>query len=113
MDILDWLQYFHSMDNPSALAGERADLSRFVYRDSQLAENQFVLSRFVISCCAADAFAVGMVVEWPGASGLSSDEWVAVQGTIFVVGSGENQSLEIQADMVDPIPPPNQPYLFP
>jgi uncharacterized repeat protein (TIGR03943 family) len=113
MDILDWLQYFYTLSDPLILAGEQINLTGFVYRDSQLDESRFVLSRFVISCCAADAYAVGITVEWPGALDLLNDEWVEVQGTISIIGSGENKALEIKAESVDPISQPKQPYLFP
>jgi len=78
-----------------------------------LEENQFVLSRFVTYCCAADAYAVGLVVDWTDSSSLVADEWVVVRGKIEFNSSDENLPIFISAEEIERIPQPLQPYIFP
>ena len=85
----------------------------FVYFDESLNKNQFFVSRFVISCCAADGFAIAMVGEWPQASTLEQDSWVLVKGTVQSITLHDRAVPMIQAESVQAVPIPEQPYLFP
>lgn len=112
-DLLDWLQAFGSDPDPAGFAGQEATLVGFVYRDERCHDDQFMLSRFVITCCVADATAVGMVVRWPDASELADDEWVKVHGA-FGAGQFDGETIPVlAADRVTPTGMPNQPYLYP
>jgi putative membrane protein len=84
----------------------------FVYHDPRLSEGQFMVGRFTITCCVADALAVGMVVAWPEAKDLPDNHWVRVQGAVqTVLLDGQTLPL-IDAETVEIIPEPQQPYLF-
>ena len=85
----------------------------FVYFDETLGKNQFFVSRFVVSCCAADGFAIAMVGEWPQASTLEEDAWVLVKGRVRVITLNDQSVPLIEAESVQSIPVPEQPYLFP
>ena len=78
-DILDWLRAFEQTDTPESLDGSEANVIGFTYHDDQLDENQLWISRYVMVCCAADAFPIGMVVVWQDASELDIDVWVQVR----------------------------------
>lgn len=112
-DLLDWLQAFDEAPDPAALAGQPATLIGFVHHEEFLEEDQFMLSRFVIVCCVADAIPVGMIVRWPGAADLAADEWVEVQGTFEVMALDEGALPVIVAERVTPTEMPYQPYLYP
>ena len=60
-NVLDWLKLFNYERDVSQFFGQKASVIGFVYFDEALGENQFLVSRFVVSCCSADAFALGMV----------------------------------------------------
>lgn len=108
--VLDWIR----ISNDGNLApGEMADVVGFVYHDGRLPENQFLVGRFSIACCVADAVALGMVVSWPDAAGLPDNRWVRVAGPLQVYSlEGRNLPM-IAAQRVEIIPEPEQPYLFP
>jgi len=112
-NILDWLRAFQSAADPAAFDGQEASVIGFVFRDGAFASDQFMLSRFVVSCCVADATVVGLIVSWPGSVDLPLDTWVEVRGT-FEQGQfdGEIRSI-LNADSVTPTLPPAQPYLYP
>ncbi|MBN8657650.1 MAG: TIGR03943 family protein, partial [Anaerolineae bacterium] len=93
--------------------GQKASVVGFVYFDEELETNQFFVSRFVVSCCAADGFAIAMPVLWQDASTLQQDTWVVVQGTIDAVDLNGQRTPMIVAEAVNPTDIPAQPYLFP
>ncbi len=62
--------------------GHPTTLQGFVYHPRGLPSNYFVLTRYFIFCCIADAAPLGVVVESPMASQLKSDQWVSVSGVL-------------------------------
>jgi uncharacterized repeat protein (TIGR03943 family) len=112
-NILDWLRAFNATDDPATLSGQSARVVGFVFRDESHDADQFMVSRFVLSCCVADATVLGLVVSWPGSTGLANDTWVEVEG-VFQPGGFDGESRPILvADRVAPTDAPNQPYLYP
>ncbi|MCS6774866.1 MAG: TIGR03943 family protein [Thermoflexales bacterium] len=111
--ILDWLREFARAGDPAALAGRKVEVVGFVYRDPRNAPGEFWVSRFTVSCCVADAAAVGLLARWAQADQLKPDEWVRVVGR-FGVGEFAGERLPvILAERIEPVPPPSQPYLHP
>ncbi len=111
--MLDWVNgLLYEPDNPR-LQGQPIELVGFVWRRPEMAEDQFVLSRFIVSCCTADSLAIGLTVVTPNAAEFPTDGWVRVSGT---VGKGDvvgHEEAVILADEVVPIPQPSEPYLYP
>jgi putative membrane protein len=111
--VLDWAQAISANPDPAALDGQAADAIGFVYRDPRFGKDQFMLTRFAITCCVADALAIGVVVQSEKAPQLSVDSWVRVKGA-FKAGMLDNVQLSVLvAQDVAPIQPPDQPYLYP
>jgi uncharacterized repeat protein (TIGR03943 family) len=95
--------------HPARLDGQRADLLGFVYRpDTETAEDQFSVGRFLVRCCTADAVAISIPVRSPGTASPDQDTWVRVQGTIRVADGAEPF---VVADSVQVVPAPSRPYL--
>jgi uncharacterized repeat protein (TIGR03943 family) len=112
-NILDWVKLFYFEKDLNPYIGQQASVVGFVYFDNRLPEGQFFVSRFILSCCAADGYAVGMIVEWPDASSLKQDMWVQVMGPVDAVSFDKGISPLIRAEAVDLVPQPDQPYLYP
>ncbi|GAB4498856.1 MAG: hypothetical protein OHK0052_12860 [Anaerolineales bacterium] len=106
--LLDWLDLYAYLPNPAAINGQTATLSGFVYKDPALPAHQFYLARFVVTCCTADAYAVGILVESPQTPNLRNDDWLQITGKIQVTA----QQLHLIAEKIDPIGAPPQPYLL-
>src|SRR5690606_36686188 len=62
-NVLDWVRAFNYATDPVIYEGEQADVVGFLYQDARLPEGQFLVGCFAVSCCVADAFAVGMIVQ--------------------------------------------------
>jgi uncharacterized repeat protein (TIGR03943 family) len=91
-----------------ARAGERVTIEGFVTEEPGEAD-RFQLTRFVITCCVADAtISYVTVVDAPPGS-FETDQWVRVVGPIYPLGS----DILVQAESVEPIDPPDEPYLTP
>lgn len=112
-NVFDWLKLFNYESDLEQFNGETASVIGFVYFDETLGENQFFVSRFVVSCCAADGFAIAMPVEWSEAAALEQDSWVLVKGSIKSITLNDKIAPMIVAESVQPVPTPEQPYLFP
>jgi len=110
--VLDWVRAFNFAADPTAYVGEPADVIGFVYHDPRLAAGEFLLARFTLTCCVADAAAIGMIVRWPAAAELATNGWVRVQGPVQL-GELEGRRMPvIGAQSVEAVPPPDQPYIY-
>lgn len=112
-NVLDWIRTFEAVGNPEDLAGQAADLEGFVYHDPRLAADHFIAARFSVTCCLADAAAIGVEVVWPSTSVLTDSAWVRVKGKMTVQEKGGRKQPLLLADTVEPVQAPEQPYLFP
>ncbi|HPH98535.1 MAG TPA: TIGR03943 family protein [Anaerolineaceae bacterium] len=112
-NVLDWVKIFNYEEDVSSHTGETAEVIGFVYHDSRLLSGQFMVGRFAVTCCAADAFAIGMAVNWPDSQNLQDDTWVKVKGNVdLLVIDGQRIPL-IHAESVTQVDVPEQPYLYP
>lgn len=112
-NILDWLREFSRAADLNAFAGKEADVVGFVYKDPRAQADQFWVSRFTVSCCVADAAAIGLLVQTDQAEALPADSWVRVVGK-FTVGEFAGEQIPIiVAERIEPTQQPAQPYLYP
>jgi uncharacterized repeat protein (TIGR03943 family) len=109
--VLDWIRIFNFEPDLNPYLGETANVIGFVYADPRLPTGHFLVARFTVSCCVADAFAIGMAVRWP--EQLPTDQWVIVRGPVQVLEIDQQKIPLILAESITPIDEPAQPYLFP
>ncbi len=112
-NILDWLIDFRTAQDQSRFEEEQVKVVGFVYRDERFNEEQFMVSRFVVSCCAADAAPIGLVVQWPTGADLIADQWVEVEGTLTIQPFAGEETPLVIAESVTPTDVPERPYLYP
>ncbi|HNQ35382.1 MAG TPA: TIGR03943 family protein [bacterium] len=80
-----------------------------VFKNSSHAPGTFMLVRFLITCCAADATPLGIAVSWDAASGPPPENaWVLVRGKI----SFSEATPSVIADEIQVMPNPANPYLY-
>lgn len=115
-NVLDWLRAISAEPDLNVFTGQEAALEGFVYRDGRFDEaRQFMVARFVISCCVADAQAIGVVVVTPQSAGLAEDTWVRVRGVFEVADFDGARTVILVAyeDGLESIERPAHPYLYP
>jgi uncharacterized repeat protein (TIGR03943 family) len=90
-------------------AGETVDFVGFVTRYPDTPVDEFLLTRYIITCCLADATIaqVRVVNVTPGR--FQSNDWVEVRGTVFPIG----REVIVSASTVSAVPRPSKPYLTP
>jgi len=90
-------------------AGSRVSLVGFVTKESGMPADEFVLTRFLVSCCVADALSVQVRVVGAPPGNLKTDQWVRVEGALYPL---ENEALVDAAEVVH-VDRPVRPYLNP
>ncbi|MDF2926115.1 MAG: hypothetical protein K0R57_5029 [Paenibacillaceae bacterium] len=93
--------------------GKKVDITGFVYREDDMQDNQFVVSRFAVQCCSADASPFGFMAESSLGKDLKKDTWVKITGILGTTSYGGNEILKIEASKIERIPAPKTPYVFP
>lgn len=108
MEILSTIDLFK--DN---FIGKKIELTGFVYREEKMTANQFVVGRFAVSCCSADASPYGVMIDFPTAQNYQKDTWVKVTGTIQNGNYNGNDIFKIAATQIEKIAAPSTPYVYP
>ena len=88
-------------------AGSTVRFDGFVARREGQPADEFFLTRFLVSCCVADALSVQVRVVGAPPGRLAPDDWVRVTGTFYPVG----REVVVDASRIEPIPQPEDPYL--
>lgn len=95
-------------DSVGITDGLEVSLVGFVTHPKRASGDTFAVTRFYISCCAADAVPYSVVVD-PGTSGdLPDDTWIRVEGTLARTADG----FVVNASDVTQIDEPESPYLY-
>ncbi|BAU27307.1 putative repeat protein (TIGR03943 family) [Aneurinibacillus soli] len=95
-----------------------------VYHPPGWLPERFVVMRYMITCCAADATPLGIAVEVTGGDQLKNNEWIEVEGMIrrttlpqadilvpLAWTYGQKEQPLLQADGIRHIQAPKDPYL--
>jgi uncharacterized repeat protein (TIGR03943 family) len=90
-------------------AGTSVEFVGFVNRDEGTPADEFTLTRFLISCCVADALSVEVRVVGAPPGRFKNDDWVRVEGRLYPL----NNEVVVDASEVVGVPRPDEPYLNP
>jgi uncharacterized repeat protein (TIGR03943 family) len=88
-------------------AGEQVDFIGFVTRYADTPADEFLLTRYVVSCCVADATVAQVRVVNVTPGGFEDNEWVQVTGTIYPIG----REVIVNASTIQGVSRPERPYL--
>jgi uncharacterized repeat protein (TIGR03943 family) len=84
--------------------GTPLNLTGFV--SSTSGPREFTLTRFYVSCCAADAIPYSVSVV--GEGGHPDNTWLRVNGVL----ESEGRELKLVAGVIEEVEPPDNPYLY-
>jgi putative membrane protein len=93
--------------------GKKLEISGFVYHEDDMLPNQFVVARFSVSCCSADASPFGVMIESSNANKFAKDTWVKVTGVIGKTKYADNEIMKLDASKIEKIPAAKDPYVYP
>ncbi|HEY7136389.1 MAG TPA: TIGR03943 family protein [Acidimicrobiia bacterium] len=109
LEILDVFQGADQPGNRAYLLDHDVSLLGFVTREGPAVPNSFVLNRFLISCCAADATALSL--RMVGSARVpTSDAWVRVRARLLPTFSGGTPRIVMQVKSVQSAHAPSNPY---
>ncbi|OKH46508.1 TIGR03943 family protein [Calothrix sp. HK-06] len=109
--LVEWVRTLNIYPEPDAYTGQRAKVQGFAMYPKDIGQDFMMLSRFVITCCAADAYPVGIPVKLSeGRDKYPADKWFEVEGKIITETFNGKRHLAINATSIKEIPQPKNPY---
>jgi uncharacterized repeat protein (TIGR03943 family) len=109
--LVDWVRTLTVYPEPDAYTGQAASVEGFVIRPPELPDSHFMISRFIITCCAADVYPAGLPVKLAAGQPMPApDTWLRVEGSMITEEFNDQRNLVIQAETLTPIPEPENPY---
>jgi uncharacterized repeat protein (TIGR03943 family) len=111
--LIEWVRTLNVYPEPDAYTGQKVKVQGFVIHAPNLPEQYFLLSRFVITCCAADAYPVGLPVKLKESrKDYPADTWLEVEGQMITEELAGKRQLTIQPKSIQKIPQPKNPYEY-
>lgn len=107
-DVADALSYIRSAGQ--AGVGQHIHARGLLARSQDLPANEFVLVRYTIVHCVADAQPIGLLVQFDGAL-PPEDHWVEVDGTLASESVADVPRIAIQAQQLLSSSEPTDPYI--
>ncbi|WP_318615711.1 TIGR03943 family putative permease subunit [Sporosarcina sp. YIM B06819] len=91
--------------------GKEIEIVGFVYKDPELEENQFVIARFGITCCVADASVYGILSTMDEMFEVEEDEWVRATGYLSKINLDDWDYPHLQITEIEKVEEPENPYI--
>ena len=82
-----------------------------VAHSADLPPNEFILLRYMIVHCVADARPIGLLVASSDGAAWGVDQWVAIDGSLASRERSGDRLVTIVADRIVPTDEPGNPYL--
>jgi putative membrane protein len=90
-------------------AGEPITLEGFVTSEGSEPPDELLLTRYIVTCCVADATVAQVRVVGVPPGVYANEDWIRVLGRVYPVG----REVLVIAESIERIPVPAQPYLTP
>ena len=122
--LIEWIRTIDAYPEPDAYNGQPAKITGFVLHLPELADNYLLLSRFVITCCAVDAYPIGIPVKletkrqdyppdsWLEVQGVMTTETIPKQDRVDTEVIRNQRSVVLKAESIRVIPTPRDPYNY-
>lgn len=103
------LRYTGDLSKLASRAGSTSSFTGFVSSLPGGGAGEFMLNRFMISCCPGDAVNIQLRVVGAPPGLFEDDQWVKVTGRIYPIG----KEVIVDATEVEKVERPDRPYLNP
>jgi uncharacterized repeat protein (TIGR03943 family) len=111
--LVDWVRELNVYPEPDKYSGQKAKVQGFVIHPPNLQKDYLFLGKFVLTCCAADAYPVGLPVKLtPNSEQYKPDTWLEVEGQMVTETLSGKRQLIIAANSIKKIPQPKDPYSY-
>lgn len=111
--LVDWVRMLNIYPEPDRYQGNKVKVQGFVIHPPDLGKEYLFLARFVLTCCAADAYPVGLPVKLKETRDqYPPDTWLEVEGEMTTETIADKRQLTIAASSLKKIPQPKNPYSY-
>jgi uncharacterized repeat protein (TIGR03943 family) len=109
--LVEWVRTISAYPEPDAYKGQKVKFTGFVVHAPDQPDNMFLITRFVITCCAADVYPVSLPVKITGSrANYPPDRWLQIEGQADVETTNGNRQVVIVANNITAIAEPKNPY---
>lgn len=113
--LVEWVRTLNVYPEPDAYTGQKVKITGFAVHPPDLAEQYMLISRFIITCCAADVYPVSLPVKLDSKINQSranylADRWFEISGTMITETINGRRQLTIQPLTIEAIAQPKNPY---
>ena len=111
--LVEWVRLLNFNPEPDTYLSQKVKVQGFVIHPPNIAEQYMWIGRFIITCCAADAYPIGLPVKLAigqTRAAFPPDTWLEIEGETIVEELQGKRKLIIQASSLTPIPEPKNPY---
>ncbi|HEY9634728.1 MAG TPA: TIGR03943 family protein [Coleofasciculaceae cyanobacterium] len=96
--LIEWVRTLNVYPEPDSYTGQPVKVKGFAVYPPNLPSQYLIISRFVITCCAADAYPVGLPVKLTeNRTAYPADQWFEVQGKMVTETLNGKRQLTIEA----------------
>ena len=105
--LVDWVRTLNVYPEPDAYTGQKVKVQGFVIHPPDVGKEYLFLARFVLTCCAADAYPVGLPVKLQSNhEQYPPDTWLEVEGQMMTETVAGKRQLTIAANSLKKFPNP-------
>ncbi|MBW4613260.1 MAG: TIGR03943 family protein [Desmonostoc vinosum HA7617-LM4] len=111
--LVDWVRTVNVYPEPDTYTGQKVKVQGFVIHPPNIGKEHLFLARFVLTCCAADAYPIGLPVKIEGnRDQYPPDSWLEIEGKMMTDTVAGERKLTIAAASIKKIPQPKNPYSY-
>lgn len=105
----NYVHYLEDLSsNIESHKGKKVYISGFIHKEDKLLEDEFILSRLLMNCCAADAQVLGVMCQYEGAKNLEDNIWVNIEGEI----RSDVNYLAVKVNKIEKSEEPENTYIY-
>jgi putative membrane protein len=114
-----YLHYLEDLsENIDKHIGKKIIISGYVTKEDKLSKDEFILTRLLINCCAADSQVLGVLCKYNIDKPVDKDTWIIVEGIVsFKENKDKNNKITgklplIVVQKITKITKPVNPYIY-
>lgn len=109
--LVEWVRTISAYPEPDAYKGQKVKFTGFVVHAPDQPDNEFLITRFVITCCAADVYPVSLPIKiTESRAKYPPDRWLQIEGQADVETTKGKRQVVIVASNITAIAEPKNPY---
>ena len=112
IDDKNYLYYLDKIFNDiDSFNNKKIQVKGFIYKDESIKNNNFVIARYVMSCCASDMHITGFLCR--DNKQYNEDSWYEIKGTLKKANNNSLDSIYIEIEQAEKIEVPENQYIYP